>query len=78
MSNTQGNDIAKPGLHGLVDAGSKAMKAKMRGKVTVIKLLRLKPKVEEEGLSKVGNVCDIGPVGDMNWDRGIKSGDKEL
>ncbi len=39
MSNARGNDIAKPGLRGLVDAGSKAMKAKMRGKVTVIKLL---------------------------------------
>ncbi len=38
-SNMRGDNISKPGLRGLVDAGSKAMKTKMRGKVTVIKLL---------------------------------------
>jgi hypothetical protein len=38
-SNRRGDNISKPGLRGMVDAGSKAMKTKMRGKVTVIKLL---------------------------------------
>jgi hypothetical protein len=61
-SNTQGNNIAKLGLCGLVDAGSEAMKTKMWGKVTIIKLLPEGVHMKEKGRHHVRELRELHSV----------------